>query len=107
MSFDSIDLKPVASGQLSDSEGDLYTCPADTEAMVLLITLTNVSTGTVHDIKIKTRISSDDRVIWAGELGVGEGYRENDKIALAPSDTIRGVADAATAVDYTIHALEG
>jgi hypothetical protein len=97
--------KSLADGQLASSAGDLYTCPASTVAYVKKAIFANTNASARTITIYLTRSGSSDRIIAAGSLEQNETL-EVENLILSDGDKIRGVASAATSVDYTLMGVE-
>jgi hypothetical protein len=106
--FEGIDLKPVAYGTLNATTSTIYTCPADTEAVIFQITLYNAGEGSVGNIYLSVLLGSDEsnREVWAGTLESGYSANLQLKLALGAGDDLKGRAGTGDAVEYTVYALE-
>jgi len=106
--FEGIDLKPVAAGTLNGTSSILYTCPADTEAVIFQITLYNTGESSVGGILLSVLVGADesDREVWAGSLDAGYSANLQLKLALGSGDDLKGWAGTSDVVEYTVYALE-
>ncbi|MFC1975044.1 hypothetical protein ACFLXQ_01440 [Chloroflexota bacterium] len=101
-------IKNLSDGQLPSTEGDLYLVPADTSAVVRMITLTNKGTGT-NSVTLYIKPSGGtSRSIGVEDLPMGtkEHYFDDGPYSLETGDAIRGVATNASEVDYYLGGTE-
>ena len=98
--------KKLAQGQLANSTGTLYTVPANTSALIGHIRLVN-NTGASHTAKLYHDGTTDAQAILPTLTIEAGGWAEfSGGIVMEASDTISGVADAATSITYTIYGME-
>lgn len=96
-------IKALADGQLPSSVAALYTCPANTEVMVLGIVLVNTGSSPLT-ANLYANTSGTRRRICPKNLQLvaGAQYELDQPVALEAGDSIDGDASSATTVDYTI-----
>ena len=98
--------KKLAQGQLANSTGTLYTVPANTSALIGHIRLVN-NTGASHTAKLYHDGTTDAQAILPTLTIEAGGWAEfSGGIVMEASDTMSGVADAATSITYTIYGME-
>ena len=98
--------KKLAQGQLANSTGTLYTVPSSTSTLVGHIRLVN-STGASHTAKLYHDGTADAQAILPTLTIEAGGWAEfSGGIVMEASDTMAGVADAATSITYTIYGME-
>ncbi len=100
--------KSLANGQLSDSTGDLYTCPASTQAIVQPIILVNTHTSAVTCNLYILESGGTARRIIPVDMSLGAGYKgvEDNPITLEAGDKLQGDASTADKIDYSISGVE-
>jgi hypothetical protein len=94
----------LASGQLPDTKGTLYTVPVGNKAKVTFLSLANVSVGAEVPI-LYLKPGADSRAFFkkslaanTSEIVIGNGT----VLDLEQGDIIEGETDNAAAVDYVI-----
>ena len=98
--------KKLAQGQLANSTGTLYTVPANTSALIGHIRLVN-NTGASHTAKLYHDGTTDAQAILPTLTIEAGGWAEfSGGLVMEASDTMSGVADAATSITYTIYGME-
>ena len=98
--------KKLAQGQLANSTGTLYTVPANTSALIGHIRLVN-NTGASHTAKLYHDGTTDAQAILPTLTIEAGGWAEfSGGIVMEASDTMSGVADAATSITYSIYGME-
>lgn len=97
--------KVLASGQVADSLGTLYTVPGSTVAYVKKMTFVNTNAAAQTLLVYLRADGSNDRLIGRAVLAQDERYEIENTLAEA-ADLIRAVTTTASAVDYTIQGVE-
>lgn len=100
--------KVLAEGQLANSKGTLYTCPALTTAYVKFFSLFNTNAAG-QTIIVYFKPGATSRKAWRGVLAQNESARIIDKdetVQLEAGDLIEGETTTAAAVDYVITGIE-
>ena len=98
--------KKLAQGKLANSTGTFYTVPANTSALIGHIRLVN-NTGANHTAKLYHDGTTDAQAILPTLTIEAGGWAEfSGGIVMEASDTMSGVADAATSITYTIYVME-
>ena len=101
----SLSIKALADGQLSNSKGTLYTCPASTQAIVVAITLYN--SGAAQNVcRLYVKPGATSRVVHRVALETLEHSQFITRITLEAGDLIEGDATSASEVDYTINGTQ-
>lgn len=101
-----ITIKQLANGQLASSEGTLYTTPAVTQTIIKSITVVNTDSVTRTFTLYQKTTTSRAITPVSVSLLTGEMYLLDQVITLAAGDLIRGIASAATVLDYVISGVE-
>lgn len=103
-------IKSLADGQLANSKGEIYPCPAATQAVIKKITLVNTdSSARAVNLYFKAsggtsrRIIPKDYSLAVGALLVLDSFVVE---TLEAGDILEGDAAAATVVDYVISGVE-
>lgn len=97
--------KVLASGQVANSVGTLYTVPGATVAYIKKMTFVNLNAATQTLIVYLRADGTNDREIGRASLAQFERYEIRDTVAEA-ADLVRAVTTTTTAVDYTIQGVE-
>lgn len=102
-----LSIKALAEGQLPNAKGTLYTVPAVTQTIAVLITLVNSGAGTNNvNIYINSGGTSRRISVLDQPMGTGEKIEIRGPFTLEAADLIEGDATNATEVDYTINGVE-
>jgi hypothetical protein len=94
----------LADGQLPAATGDLYTAGGNVYITTIIVSNAGAATRTVN-LYVRDSVSAADRLITPLDLQMSVGdclLYTSLKISLNNGDKIRGDADAAANVDYTI-----
>ena len=98
--------KALADGQLANSKGTVYTCPASTTAYIKSITVYN-SNSTSETVTLWLNRTGTSRVVFKATLTTGDyGEALDSVLVLEAGDIIQGQATTASMVDYTISVVE-
>lgn len=100
--------KFLAEGQLANAEAALYTVPAATKTLIKTVILSNVGgADRTFNILVKKGAGTSRTISQKNQpLVSSDAFTFSFNIMLEAGDTIRGYADAATAIDYTIFGVE-
>jgi hypothetical protein len=100
-------IKALADGFLPIATGVLYTVPALTDTIIKTITLVNTDASPV-DVNLYINSSGTNRKIIPSDMQLKAGYslETDEEYTLEAGDTVRGDADTASVVDFTIHGVE-
>jgi hypothetical protein len=100
--------KSLANGQLSDSTGDLYTCPAATQAIIQPIILVNTHSAAITCNLFVLPYGGTARRFIPKDMSLGAGCKgiEDSPLTLEAGDKIQGDASTADKVDYLINGVE-
>lgn len=101
-------VKSLADGQLPVSIGDLYTCPASTQAIIKTIKIVNTNT-TAEAVNIYVlKASSTARRIAPKAFSLAAAYMMvlDDEVTLEAGDKIQGDSTTAAKCDFTIFGVE-
>lgn len=100
-----VTLKALASGQLADAKGTIYTTPGSTQAAAR-VSLVNTGAGARTCNLYVNAAGTSRRIAPVGlSLGVGEKYI-SDVVTLEAGDLIEGDASVAAEVDFVINGFE-
>ncbi len=101
-------IKNLGEGQLPATKGTLYTAPALTSAVVLVVVLVNTdSVDRAVNLYYKKASGTSRRLLPVDTLLLTKGkLTMEEKITMGAGDTIEGDAAAATVVDYVISGVE-
>lgn len=101
--------KLLASGQLPLATADLFVVPAATTAIVVLVKLVNTdAVARLVNLYVKPSGGTQRRVSAVNKsltAGADADEPKTGEFTLGPGDAIRGDADAAAVVDFTIHGV--
>ena len=105
------DVKSLADGQLAAAAATLYTCPTGKTTIVGNFTYVNTDGSTRTVDAWVQRSGSTARRIIPMSMGLATGSvalicDEENKLYLSEGDAVRGAADSANLVDYTIMGVE-
>lgn len=101
-------IKNLGEGQLPAAKGTLYTVPATTSAVVLVILLVNTDSvdRTVNLYYKKSGGTSRKLLPVDTVIVAGRKLTMEEKITMGAGDEIEGEATAATVIDYVISGVE-
>lgn len=101
-------IKNLANGQLPAAKGTLYTVPASTSAVVLVVVIVNTDVvDRAVNLYYKKAAGTSRRLLPVDTLVVTKTkLTMEDKITMGAGDVIEGDAAAATVVDYVISGVE-
>lgn len=98
------DVLKVLEGTLPSSESTIYTIPASKALIITEIRLTN-KTATARKATLK--VGTDIVVFPDKEIAANDGYLQSGiQTLVLTTKTIKGVAAAASAIDYYISGVE-
>lgn len=96
----------LANGQVANSEGAIYTCPASTRAMIKTVTFVNTS-ATPQTVVLYVRESAGtSRRVFQWIMSQYQTGVYGESIALNAGDTLRAVSTTNNVVDFTVHGVE-
>lgn len=104
----SITIKSLADGQLANSKGEIYPCPASTQAIVknIILVNTNTSKETVN-LYFKASGGTSRRLI-PKDTSLPASYKlvMDDVVTLEAADILEGDTTTASKVDFIISGVE-
>lgn len=101
-------IKNLGEGQLPAAKGTLYTVPASTSAVVLVILLVNTDVvDRAVNLYYKKASGTSRRLLPVDTLMATKGkLTMEEKITMGAGDLIEGDAAVATKIDYVISGVE-
>jgi hypothetical protein len=101
-------IKNLAEGQLAAAKGTLYTVPASTSAVVLVVVLVNTDTvDRAVNLYYKKASGTSRRLLPVDTLMTAKTkLTMEDKITMGAGDEIEGDAAVATTVDFVVSGVE-
>ena len=104
----SITIKSLADGQLANTKGTIYTCPASTQAIIKTITLVNTnSTAEAVNLYFKASGGTSRRIIPVdNSLAASNLLIMDDEVTLEAADILEGDTTTASKVDYVINGVQ-
>ncbi len=94
-----------ASGELPNTDTNVYTVPGATQAIIAFMTFHNKS-GSSQEVRVYFRVSGTDRVIVDITLAAGTSFFLSERPVLASGYILRVGSDNASSVDYYISGVE-
>jgi len=96
----------LAEGQVSDSEGVLYTVPSSTKAYIRFMTFFNTNATPQTLILYVRKGAGTSRKFFQCELSQNRTMECDSPIALGAGDTIRAETTTASVVNFVISGAE-
>jgi len=96
----------LADGQVANTEGAIYTCPASTRTMIKTVTFVNTSATPQTVVLYARKGAGVSRRLFQWIMSQYHTGIYGESLALDDGDTLRAVSTTNNVVEFTVHGVE-